>query len=161
MEFLPILLVGSLVVYIAYIFLKRISSSGIESPVALRSKAGSIFKWPEIGEYCFEVVGESHYQKALRKHAGEHGEDGCETYCSALLVPEDHNEYDNKAVRVTVGVDTVGYLSRDDARSFRRRLSTKKMSGEITGCNAVIKGGYMRNGEKMSYGIWLDMKEFS
>ena len=79
----------------------------------------------------------------------------------ALLVPDDSNKYDDKAVRVDIEGSTVGHLSREDARSFRRRLGAKRLSGQITSCRAIICGGGVRDGEKCKYGVYLNIKEFS
>jgi hypothetical protein len=160
MEFLPLILALAVISYvIKKVFIKLFPREHTR-PEVLRARVEQVFRWPDIGDYRFEVVGESNYQKALKKYAGDHDENGSDTECVAFIIPEDHNKYDDKAVRVDIGTDTVGYLSRDDARSFRRRLAARKMAGQITSCNALVKGGFTRNGEAMSYGIWLDIKEF-
>ena len=117
--------------------------------------------WPPSGDFDFEIVGESNYQEAIRGLAGEHDQYGAATRCVATLVPEDDNPYDDKAVRVDIDGQTVGYLCKEDARSFRRRLGAKKLSGQVTTCDAVIKGGGTRkSGERLHYGVQLDMKPF-
>lgn len=100
------------------------------------------------GDCNLEVVGESHYQPALRAAAGK-GE--VRHHCRATLVLEASNRYDNKAVRVDVNGRTVGYLSHDEARSYRRAI---KNCGDLE-CDAVIVGG----GKGRSLGIWLDVGE--
>ncbi|CAG0966473.1 hypothetical protein MTYP_01020 [Methylophilaceae bacterium] len=132
------------------------------SPPAAKPKQPkqAAFHWPCPEDSAgVDVVGESHYQRALEKLAGEHGPRGASTKCTAWLVPEDDNPYDNKAVRVDIEGHTVGYLDRDEARTFRRRLGAKKLTGQPTTCDAVIRGGYERNGKKMSYGVSLEIKE--
>jgi hypothetical protein len=121
---------------------------------------GGPFAWPNLGDFDFEVVGESHYQRNLASLAGEHDEYGARTECVAHLVPEDHNPHDPKAVAVQIAGRIVGYLSREDARSFRRRLGQKGLSGRVTTCGACIVGGATRNGEKLFYGVNLDLKPF-
>jgi hypothetical protein len=117
--------------------------------------------WPPLGEYDFDVVGEGFCQPQLEAMAGDHGTNSAEVYTTAYLVPDDQNSHDDKAVRVDIGGFTVGHLSREDARSFRKRLSAKKMSGATTSCKAVIMGGFTnRAGEKASYGVRLDIKPF-
>lgn len=118
-------------------------------------------EWQQPGFFGFDIVGESHYQEALAKLAGEHGKYASEKRCLAHLIPENDNPYDNKAVRVDIDGMTVGYLDRDTARSFRRRLGAKKLTGQTTTCQAELKGGYvMRDGNKASYGVALNLKEF-
>jgi len=52
-------------------------------------------------------------------------------------------------------------FSQEDARSFRRRLGRKKLSGAVTTCDAiVVGGGTRRSGEKLHYGVKLDMRPF-
>lgn len=122
----------------------------------------SAHEWPETGEFDFNIVGESHYQRNIAAIAGEHGPDGPDVITTAHLIPESDNAYDNNAVRVDIEGRTVGYMSRDDAKSFRGRLRRNKMSNKPTTCKATIMGGHlMVNGEKASYGILLDIKEFN
>lgn len=124
--------------------------------------AGSIaYEWPSLDEYEFEVVGESHYQDVLRHLAGEHGTSSANAQHRAILIPYDNNRYDDKAVAVAINGQLVGHLSREDARSFRRRLGQKGLSGQSTSCGALVVGGWVdRAGEKKSYGVKLDIKPF-
>lgn len=120
-----------------------------------------VIDWPEIGGYEVEVTGESHYQHALQAIAGEHGDDAVELATKALLVPDDANPYDNKAVKVLVESRQVGHLSRDDARSYRRRLAAKKQGVVTAQCGALVMGGFIgRDGKRASYGVRLDLKPF-
>mgnify|MGYP001559983170 CR=1 FL=1 len=124
------------------------------------------YTWPQLMQYEFNVVGESHYQAAIAKLAEEqeakytNAPDAEIEPLTAYLIPDDHNQYDDKAVRVDIDGMQVGHLSREDARSFRRRLSSKKLSGKTTACSALITGGHEKNGERMSYGIVLDIEQF-
>jgi hypothetical protein len=109
-------------------------------------------------KYEVEVVGESKYQQALEKICGGRSEDGAEMYVDAMLVLEDSNRYDNKAVRIDIQGLTVGYLPRESAREYRKQL---KEAGhpQLTGvCGAVIRGGWDRgDGDKGHFGVWLDL----
>lgn len=116
--------------------------------------------WPDLGEYDFEVVGESNYQHALSALAENTHPDEEKTGI-AILVPEDNNPYDNKAVRVIVQGLTIGYLSREDARSYRRRLASKKLGMIPASCGVLVTGGHVLNdGTRAHYGAQLDMKPF-
>lgn len=117
--------------------------------------------WSDDGCFDFEIVGEANYQPALKGLAGSHGPGGARTFCVASIVPEDNNPYDDKAVAVFIQGNTVGYLSRSDARSFRRRLGDKSLLGQTTTCDAVIVGGRTEKGKRRDYGVWLDMKPFN
>lgn len=100
------------------------------------------------GRFDLEVVGESHYQPALRAIAGR-GE--VRHQCTAHLVMDDDNPYDAKAVRVDIEGKPVGHLSRDDARAYRRQL---RKHGDLVGrCDALICGG----GPGRMLGVWLDL----
>lgn len=113
--------------------------------------------WPATGEFEVEVVGESNYQRALSKHAS-HSDYGT-TACLAVLWPQPNNPHDKQAVAVLVDDDVVGYLNRDDARSFRYRLKRLGMTGATTSCDArIMGGGTRRDGERLYFGVQLDMQ---
>jgi hypothetical protein len=119
------------------------------------------FHWEGKGDFYFEVVGESNYQRALAKLAGEHGLTSADKQFRATLLLEDSNNHDSSAVAVQLEGATVGYLSRADARSYRRRLGQKGLSGVDATCDALIVGGGTRKrGEKLLYGVKLDIKPF-
>ncbi|SFK75067.1 hypothetical protein SAMN05216302_101458 [Nitrosomonas aestuarii] len=125
---------------------------------------GELYEWPQLNEYEFEVVGESYYQPAISRIHEEwvaNHESVAIPPLDAHLIPDDNNPYDDKAVRIDINQYTVGHLSRDDARSFRRRLGAKKMTGQITKCKAIITGGHdLANGQQASFGVSLDIKPF-
>ena len=75
---------------------------------------------------------------------------------SPSLVLEDNNRYDKKAVRVDIEGETVGYLSKENARKFRRKFSFK---GKVFECDAIIIGGWDRGGgDTGHYGVRLDLE---
>ncbi len=119
------------------------------------------YVWPKLDECEFEIVGESNYQNAIKRLAGDHGSNSSSAEFRAMLIPED-NPHDHLAVRVDgEGVGTVGYMAKEDARSFRRRLAAKKLGDSVTLCSAeVTGGGTARNGNKLSYGVRLAIKPF-
>ncbi|MBI3836176.1 MAG: hypothetical protein HY287_17790 [Planctomycetes bacterium] len=110
------------------------------------------------GEFEIEVVGESHYQQSLERICGGKTRDGVEKYVTATLVLEDNNPYDKLAVRVDIDERTVGYLSRKNAREYRRRLKEVGHPRLICRCPAVIRGGWDRGGDDKGYfGVRLDL----
>lgn len=109
------------------------------------------------GHFDFDVVGEASYQGALLSIAGPKSANGAEKYCDANLVPEDNNRYDKNAVAVKISGKTVGYLSRSDARYWRKRLSIQGRSGQTATARAVIVGGWKRRGDEGSFGVRLDI----
>ena len=121
----------------------------------------STYLWPKLNEYDFVVVGESHFQSSLAQIASKYGSSTAQQECFAHLIPEDDNEFDNKAIKVAVDGLTVGYMDRENARSFRQRLGKKGWAGQTTYCQAlVVGGGNLPNGETRLYGIQLDLKCF-
>jgi hypothetical protein len=123
---LPLLLVGA-IAYIVWRILPRASRKPAPRTAANRSRAvapaaGQEHHWEGRGDFEFEVVGESHYQATLAALAGPHRAESAEKPCRAVLVLEDTNAHDPKAVCVQIEGKKVGYLARKDARSYRRRL---------------------------------------
>jgi hypothetical protein len=138
------------------------ASAAGSKPSGKAAREPSPTHWPGSGDFGFEVVGESHYQRALAAAAGNEPTRYEGFDCVAQLVPEDDNSYDKSAVAVCVNGSKVGHLSRDDARSFRRRLGSKGLTGVVTTCDAVIRGGARKaDGSTFLYGIWLDITPFN
>lgn len=171
MEFAPLIIGFVTIIFVLTYFVKgggnskgrsRKSENGnriSNGSLALLSKPPA-FHWQDGANFDLEVVGESFYQPQLSALVGSTGGDWVEVPRVATLVPEDDNTHDKNAVAIYIGSMQVGYLSRDDAQSFRRRLAAKKMSGQPTTCDAIIKGGGTVNGKIASFGVWLDMKPF-
>lgn len=111
------------------------------------------------GAYALPVVGESKYQEALDDICGGHTRDGHCRKASAILVLEDGNRHDPKAVRVDIGREPVGYLTRDKARKYRGRLQDLGVGAGPFSCPAEIRGGFLRDGPDGVgyYGVWLDL----
>ena len=91
-----------------------------------------------------EVVGESHYQPALKAAADTYGRAQL-----AQLVREPRNKYDRNAVAVRLAGQTVGYLPRDEALDYHAVLSN--LGGSAT-ARATVTGGW---GEWESFGVVL------
>lgn len=69
-----------------------------------------------------EVVGESHYERALRQLCPRNLRERQEVAMTATLVPEPRNRHDPNAVAVRVGGETIGYLAREVARTYQPLL---------------------------------------
>lgn len=136
-----------------------IKNSAGTGAVRARVAPKNIYEWPDEGHYDFEIVGESFYQSAIKKLAGVNNENKEQEH-KAFLIPENNNPYDDKAVRVEINGMTVGHLSRENARSFRRRLGSKKLTGQVTSCKAIVTGGEGWDGRESFYGVCLNIKEF-
>jgi hypothetical protein len=116
--------------------------------------------WQDKGRYQTEVVAESAYAETVKKLAGPHGDVRANTHLPALLMPDDAYPFDDKAVAVFLAGQPAGYLSKEDARRFRRKLDRKELGGKLTSTDAVIRGGGMWNGKRLSYEVWLDIEPF-
>lgn len=113
---------------------------------------------PGPGDFAIDVVGESRYQNALEIAAGGRTEDGCEKIVNAVLVLEDSNPHDPKAVHVLIGGRVCGYLSREDARAYRTQLKKAGHPRITASCKAVIVGGWDRGGgDRGHFGVRLDL----
>jgi hypothetical protein len=89
------------------------------------------------------IVGESHYQDALRATARSCREtfEGRPAFTAALLAEPD-NPYDGNAVAVWSPQGKLGYLSRDAARDYRRLFAELRRRGHDGGaCPAHVTGG--------------------
>jgi hypothetical protein len=111
------------------------------------------------GTYRLDIVGESNYQSALEKICGGSTYEGQELIIEAVLVPEDDNPYDKNAIRVDMSGKTVGYLSREKARQYRKKLEQAGYSVITAKCSAMIIGGWDRGrGDKGHFGVKLDLQ---
>lgn len=103
-------------------------------------------------------MGELTYQSALSAICGGRTEAGHRKIVVATLVHEDDNPHDNQAIRVDVGATTVGYLSRANARRYRKKLREAGHPGITATCSAMIVGGWERGGgDKGDFGVKLDL----
>ena len=108
--------------------------------------------------YEIEVVGTSHYQRALEAVCGGRSEESARVKTKAVLVLDDNNPYDSKAVRVEINRQVVGHLSRENARQYRMKLKESGHPNITASCNALIVGGWDRgNGDRGYFGVRLDL----
>ncbi len=129
-------------------------------PVEIRAKrTGS--RVPTIngdGSFVGEVVGESHYQKALTAICGGVTPDGARHRCKAYLIPEDDNKFDANAIRVAIDGHTVGYLCREDAAYYRMLMRKRVVPRGMVGVEALILGGWDRgDGDRGHFGVRIDL----
>jgi hypothetical protein len=110
------------------------------------------------GDYFIQVVGESSYQEALERICCGCTEDGADEFVEAVLVLEDTNPNDHNAVRADILGLTVGYLTRDFAGQYRRRLTEAGYPRLVGRCRAHIRGGWERGEHNRGhFGVWLDL----
>ena len=113
------------------------------------------------GDFNIQVVGEGYYQAQIAKACGNTSSDGVDVEMRAHLILENTNKYDDKAVMVSLGGGTVGYLDRNTAREFRAAVIAGDLGiYTMFQCDALIRGGWDRGGsDKGLYGIRLDLPE--
>ena len=88
----------------------------------------------DAGDAQLHVVGESHNQDALRSITGS-GSQQARVATTAVLFPEEDNQYDADAISVWIQGKMVGHLSREDAVAMRAGLPTfKRASGVMWRC---------------------------
>ncbi|MBG6219649.1 MULTISPECIES: hypothetical protein [unclassified Janthinobacterium] len=114
--------------------------------------------WNDAGRFASEVENESMYQPAIAKLAGEHGPGNAEKKCLALLVCDDAHPFQDKAIAVFIDGELVGYLAQNDALRLHRNLGRQELAGQLTSCDAVIRGGGLWHGKRLSYAVWLDLQ---
>lgn len=106
-------------------------------------------------EERINVVGESNYQPAIRTACNwKKGKDTL-FECTAELVPEPTNKYDQNAVMVQIDGQCVGYLSRQDAKTLGPHIA-ECIREQGTGlCRAVIAGH--ADGDTDNLGVFLHL----
>jgi hypothetical protein len=157
------LIVGAIVWFAYRFFVRRTDTNSDVKTAPTKIPIGQpLIQWESLGEFEFEIVGESFYQSELAALASPYDQVSLkEAVFKAMLVPDDNNKYDKLAVRVDINDLTVGHLCKDDARSFRGRLSSKKNTKAVSNCDAIITGGFVkRDGSQAHFGVKLDIKPF-
>jgi len=132
------------------------SSSKPEPRSAPGIKDTQWFKHAErFGDVRVDVVGESHYQPAIR--AACNWKPGTDTLfqCMAELVPEPTNPYDRHAIKVTINGACVGHLSREDAVTLGPAIRAAIKRQGSGACRAVIAGH--ASGETDNLGVFLHL----
>jgi len=123
-----------------------------------RSVPGAIGQLTPTGSYGLDVVGEASYQSNIERVLGGRTTEGAQLGCNAILVPEDTNAHDPMAVRVDIQGNTVGYLSRANAREYRAEMKRLGFPSEVFSCRALIVGGWDRGpNDRGHFGVKLDV----
>jgi hypothetical protein len=107
------------------------------------------------GKFHVSVVGVTFHQEALQIICGNKREEGVPIYKQAIMIPENDNPEDANAVRIDIGGETVGYLSRRNATVWRGKMISENRSGEVMCLSKIVwDRGYIAEG---SYGVLLDI----
>lgn len=116
----------------------------------------------EDGGFPIAVVGEAYRMDDLWRAVGavDDSEKTIRRDLTAVLVPEPNNRYDRNAIAVFISSIHVGYLSREDARRYRKPLDRLAAQGLAGTCAARIKGGRWiskRDRQRAKLGVVLDI----
>lgn len=117
-----------------------------------------VHHWSDGGRLLVEVVNESRYQPVLKELAGDHGDAAAHARYTAMLFPDDRNAYEDAAVAVFLGGRMVGYLDAKAAVIFRARLKRDGFEGQLTSCDAEVRGGGLWQTARLSYHVVLDLE---
>lgn len=114
--------------------------------------------WRASGAFQVPVVGEAHSREVIAGVAQNKPGKTAMTFCTARLVPEDLNPYDQNAVAVYIGNSKVGHLARERAVELRAALARLgQPSLPQTTCDAAIVNGLVADGKAYDYSIELDL----
>lgn len=117
-------------------------------------------RWVEdverFGDIRVDVVGESHYQPAIRSACD--WKPGTDTlfHCLAELVPEPTNRHDRHAIMVMINGACVGYLSRQDAVTLGPAVRAAIKQQGSGACRAVIAGRANSGTDNLGVFLHLD-----
>lgn len=108
------------------------------------------------GRYDLHVVGESFYSKQIKKVLSTHQD----RQAMAVVQKDLLNEHDEKAVRILIDGNHVGFLSREDARQFHKflaKLSINEFTSFYVPARINIDENHKNNpGIALDFGALLD-----
>lgn len=110
------------------------------------------------GDIRVDVVGESHYQPAIRSACNWKPATDTMFHCLAELVPEPTNPHDRHAIMVTINGACVGYLSRQDAATLGPAVRAAIKQQGSGACRAVIAGHANSDTDNLGVFLHLDAK---
>jgi len=111
--------------------------------------------------HLIRVVGESFYQDEISKATGRRGNEALEHYCIVAIVPEIDNPYDKNAINVQINGHKVGYLSRDDARAYRKKAVAAIQKGSVIAADGCVRAVDPAEADTPNAGVvlWLPPPE--
>lgn len=175
-----ILIIIFIIIFVTFFFVKKPSEKSynpsdalvgdrkrepLSNPKHLENKISSstttIALKSNLNEYSYRVVGSSNYQQALGRIANGKNTKSVEIKTQAVLKLEPSNPYDSNAVAVYVSSSKVGYLPRDDAFDFTAWVRRKGLHAKVNNfqVDAIILGGWKRNGSEGSFGVALNLPD--
>ncbi len=134
---------------------KRAASQGREqTPVQPKSQAKVRTRSFSNRDFGLPIVGESHYQDALRQAKASVKDYSGASYIYVIVTREPENQFDKNAIKVTTSdFATIGYLSREKAVQYGTAAGLWDDAGYALRCQAKLSSGYRGK----SIGAWLDL----
>jgi hypothetical protein len=137
------------------LFSRRSRSVGPASAPALDDVVEVGVRIQSGSEESVNVVGESHYQPAIRAACGAGVNEDVLFECFAELVPEPENPYDPNAIKVLIDGRKVGHLARSDAVELGPAIVAARQATGGGLCRAVIAGH--KDSETTNLGVFLHL----
>ena len=106
-----------------------------------------------------DVVGESHYEKEIRKlFPGRVTEESSQVSVPVRLIHEPTNPHDRNAVQVRADSGVVGYLKREDAARYATYLAALQEGGFVAQTTATIWGRVGEDWETRRAKFWGNVR---
>lgn len=157
-------IISFLLIIIGWFFIKSIKTNNSRTPtIPAKHFKVQNYSQPKLvlngpGLFNVNVVGESHYQDELLSICGPKKNKGTNLVVDAVLILENTNIYDKNAVLVAINGLKVGYLSRENAIAYRKKIASLNQPNSSFGCKAKIVGGWDDGkGDEGFFGVKLDL----
>lgn len=102
-----------------------------------------------------KIAGTMQAQDALRAIAGGNSEFSANARIRVIVEEEDNNIHDSNAVKISFQGNTLGYLSRKDAKTYRADLARHGLKGKKGNASADIVGGWIDDDSSGHFGLRL------
>ncbi|PSJ18350.1 hypothetical protein [Nitrosomonas supralitoralis] len=125
----------------------------------------SYYTWPELDQFACTIAA-APFQKVISQLIQENvinpdNNSITQTHIlKAHLIPDSSNPFDTDVVHIDINGRSICYLSREESTSLCSRLNEKKLSNQITICNAIISWSSETNKKTLCYTVKLDIEPF-
>lgn len=113
--------------------------------------------WVETGLFPISLTGTRNYHENIQKIARNPDDQPALVFCTGRLIPECGNPYDPNAILIEIDNMPVGHLPNEVAKIFRDALNDKGITGEVTTCSLLIRGGNKTSRAEYFYSIEADI----
>lgn len=115
--------------------------------------------WETTGRFKIAIAGTSHYRKEIASIAQNPDNVSALVTCLAYLVIDDRNPHDANAVRIVIEGRTVGYLSREFAKTYRSYIGDLPSHIQHVSAAAAITNGLKIGDNTYDYTVELDIPD--